>query len=60
MTKATLGVGDAVSVEIAGTAIGDAIISEITDEYVEYVFMGRPYKLGPDSLEYFDLFDEYA
>lgn len=56
----TLKVGDYVDVEIAGTAIGDAVISEITDEYVEYVFMGRPYRLGADSLEYFDLFDLYA
>lgn len=58
--KTKLGVGDAVSVEIAGTAIGDAIISEITDEYVEYVYMGHTFKLPPDSLDYFDLFSEYA
>lgn len=60
MTKTKLGVGDAIDVEIAGSAIGDAIISEITDEYVEVVFMGKTHKLPPNALDYFDLFNIYA
>jgi len=57
MTK-TLGVGDAIDVEIAGSSIGDAIISEITEDYVEVVYMGRGHKLAPNALEYYDLFSE--
>lgn len=60
MTKTKLGVGDPINVEIAGTAIGDAIISEITDEYVEAVWMGRAFRLPPSALDYFDLFNIYA
>lgn len=60
MTKTSLGVGDAIDVEIAGTAIGEAIISEITDEYIEVVYMGRAHKLAPNALDYFDLFNLYA
>lgn len=60
MTKTKLSVGDAVNVEIAGTAIGDAFISEITDEYVEVVYMGRAHKLPADALDYFDLFNQFA
>lgn len=60
MTRTKLGVGDAIDVEIAGTPVGDAIISEITDEFVEVVYMGRTYKLGPNALDYFDLFNMYA
>ena len=53
-------VGDPVPVEIAGTEIGDAIISEITDDYVEVVYMGRTIKLPADALNYFDLFNLYG
>ena len=53
-------VGDAVDVEIAGTAVGDAFISEITDEYVEVVYMGKAIHLPPNALEYFDLVKEWA
>lgn len=60
MTRKSLGVGDAIGVEIAGTEIGDAIISEITDEHVEVVYMGRAFRLGPNALDYFDLFNLYA
>lgn len=60
LTKTKLGVGDAINVEIAGTAIGDAIISEITDDYVEVVYFGKTFKLPPNALDYFDLFHMYA
>lgn len=53
-------VGDPISVEIAGTPVGDAIISEITDEHVEVVYLGRAIHLPPNALEYFDLFKEWA
>lgn len=48
--------GDLLDVEIAGSPIGDAVISEITEDYIEVVWLGRAFKLPPDALDYFELF----
>lgn len=48
-------VGDIVDVEIAGECIGDAVVSEITDEYMEVVYMGRAFKLSPNVLQFFEI-----
>lgn len=56
----TFEVGERVDVEIAGIAIGEATISEITDDWVEFVYMGKTHRLPPDCLEYFDLFHLYS
>lgn len=50
-----MNVGDLVPVEIAGTEVGQASVSEITDEWVEFIFMGRVYKTGPDVIDYFEM-----
>lgn len=47
--------GDIVPVEIAGQEIGDAVVSEITDEFIELVWRGYAFKIGPDAGDYFDL-----
>lgn len=56
MTKdAELAVGDLIPVEIAGESIGDAVISEITDEWTEVTFYGHTIKLSPDVLTFHEL-----
>lgn len=49
-----LKVGDIIAVEIAGTEIGNAVVSEVTEDYIEVVYMGRAYKLGPNVLDYME------
>jgi len=46
--------GDILEVEIGGSVIGDAIVSEITDDYVEVVYQGSAHKLSPWVAEYFE------
>lgn len=47
--------GDILPVEIAGESIGDAVVSEITDDYVEVVFYGHTIKLSTNVLDYFEM-----
>ena len=48
-------VGDYLPVEIAGVEIGDAIITEINDDYIEVSISGNVVNLPPDVLDYFEL-----
>lgn len=50
-----LKVGDLVPVEIAGESVGDAIVSEITDEYMEVTFYGHVIKLSSEAKDYHEL-----
>lgn len=47
-------VGDILEVEIGGSVIGDSSVSEITDDYVEVVWMGRTFKLSPNVEQYYE------
>lgn len=47
--------GDILAVEIAGQEIGDAVVSEITDEHVEVVWRGYAFRLGLGAVEYMDI-----
>lgn len=47
--------GDILAVEIAGQEIGDASVSEITDEYIEVVWRGYAFRLGLGAVDYMDM-----
>ena len=53
--KSKLKHGDIVPVEIAGSEIGNSVVSEITDEYIEVVWQGYAFKLPPSAVDYFGL-----
>lgn len=46
--------GDIIEVEIGGEAIGNAVVSEITEDYVEVVWMGHTHRLSPDIISYYE------
>ena len=46
--------GDLIPVEVAGQSIGDAVVTEVTDDYIEVAFYGHPVKLSPNVLNYLD------
>lgn len=49
-----LKVGELIAVEIAGTEIGNSVVSEVTEDYIEVVYVGKTYKLGPNVLDYLE------
>lgn len=50
-----LRVGDLIPVEIAGESIGDAVVSEITDDYMEVTFYGHAIKLSTEAVKFHEL-----
>jgi len=46
--------GDLIPVEIAGQSIGDAVVTEITDDWIEVAFYGFTKRLGTKALDYLD------
>lgn len=46
---------DILPVEVGGQEIGDCFVSEITDEYVEVVFLGHTFKISPHVHEHFEM-----
>lgn len=54
LTKEEFGHGTILAVEVGGESIGDAVVSEITDDYIEIVYMGHTVKLPPTIREYYE------